>query len=707
MEYSHFKFVPVVFLLAQCNLALSASPGTPLPAVTVFQEDFENVAGQSVTPDHALSLADYVSVAKDFQGNPVRYTAEGRAIDTPGPLGVPFWLNANFCNGMWVGYRESFPSGTLPPPYVAGANTYCGTAAKGADNWSYLRALANALGKISGQTTSNHVIAAYTEMPYNPPNATTPALVQLKLAAPVSLPPGGRFLTFSVAMGATNCKQDVGNNANSVDPQISFYQVLDPSKSSLDLNGSNVVKLNSTSKSPCGASTYTDEDRPGSTIGTNKARIRVAQLDGDLPVKVAGTTVAMQLVNEKSGGYGNDAAFDNLLILDMTPRLDKEFAPKSVDSKTATVMTFTITNTQDLYVKAGWNFSDRLPAGLEFAGAPATNCAAATMSTTADTLKVEDGTIGAGVASCTVTVPVKLIAGTVVPAGGLKFLNQPAPAAPGAGEVVTGFISPPGTAELEVTPVADMIASPTPPENFAIGVPGSITTTCVNGGPDVAIAATCEVDRTGLPSGAKTVCTPLSGTTNLNPGEKISCVTSFTMSQAGSVSLTTTAGSTSTDPDPLNNRQPATVTAVTPAADMQASAPTDTTTTVGTPTSIITACKNLGPNVALNATCTVTGVPDATTSCTPSSPQASLPVGESMICTTSFTPKTATPVTLTTTIGTTTSEVNSQNNSAVTTVKVESAAPAPVPTLGEWALMLLSVLLTGAGVLRLRRTRVA
>ena len=45
------------------------------------------------------------------------------------------------------------------------------------------------------------------------------------------------------------------------------------------------------------------------------------------------------------------------------------------------------------------------------------------------------------------------------------------------------------------------------------------------------------------------------------------------------------------------------------------------------------------------------------------------------------------------------------DNSATATVTVGSVAPAPVPTLTEWAMMLLGVLLAGGAVLQLERRR--
>jgi len=45
------------------------------------------------------------------------------------------------------------------------------------------------------------------------------------------------------------------------------------------------------------------------------------------------------------------------------------------------------------------------------------------------------------------------------------------------------------------------------------------------------------------------------------------------------------------------------------------------------------------------------------------------------------------------------------NNSATATLTVGGVAPAPVPTLTEWAMILLGALLAGGAVLQLERRR--
>ena len=76
-----------------------------------------------------------------------------------------------------------------------------------------------------------------------------------------------------------------------------------------------------------------------------------------------------------------------------------------------------------------------------------------------------------------------------------------------------------------------------------------------------------------------------------------------------------------------------------------------------------------------------------------------------MVCETRFTPKDASAFTITTTAASTTEDPDLSNNVAKTVdPSTPVAEPAPVPTLGEWALALLASLVGGVAALRLRRS---
>jgi hypothetical protein len=124
---------------------------------------------------------------------------------------------------------------------------------------------------------------------------------------------------------------------------------------------------------------------------------------------------------------------------------------------------------------------------------------------------------------------------------------------------------------------ADMAASTvTSSVTAAAGVPLSVQTACTNNGPDAAANPSCLV--TGAPVGAVTTCGP--NLASLAVGSAISCTTTWTPAQAGSVTLTTTAKSVTFDPDTNNNVVTTDVlitTAVSGRVYMEASSPANTT----------------------------------------------------------------------------------------------------------------------------------
>lgn len=98
----------------------------------------------------------------------------------------------------------------------------------------------------------------------------------------------------------------------------------------------------------------------------------------------------------------------------------------------------------------------------------------------------------------------------------------------------------------------------------------------------------------------------------------------------------------------------------TSSADMQATI--SLTSQTASMITVKARCSNAGPNSASNATCAVIGAPaGATTSCTPTSPQASLASGSFIECTLNFAPQ---AYTLTATTSTSTADPNPANNTA-------------------------------------------
>ncbi|HEX7915512.1 Ig-like domain-containing protein, partial [Rudaea sp.] len=144
-------------------------------------------------------------------------------------------------------------------------------------------------------------------------------------------------------------------------------------------------------------------------------------------------------------------------------------------------------------------------------------------------------------------------------------------------------------------------------------------------------------------------------------------------------------------------------------ADMAASAATTQTVSVNTPLTVVTRCTNNGPQIAVNATCAVTGVASAATVCTPGMPVAALAVGAVITCTTSFTPAQAGTYTLTTTAASDTPDSNAGNNVASSVVTVTAVVPTdppvPAPIDARWMLTLMALLLGASAATRARSIR--
>jgi len=114
---------------------------------------------------------------------------------------------------------------------------------------------------------------------------------------------------------------------------------------------------------------------------------------------------------------------------------------------------------------------------------------------------------------------------------------------------------------------------------------------------------------------------------------------------------------------------------------------------------VVTSCTNDGPLVADNPTCdvTVTGGTSPTTTCTPSPLPASLAVGSSITCTTTYTQGNG-PVTIETIAGSDTYDPNAGNNkNTITQPAPFSSAPTSAVPTGEALPWLLLLLLTATG----------
>jgi hypothetical protein len=330
-------------------LALSAS------AVAV-----QNGTATAASGTPGVPQAPKVVFAEDFENGlgatPIAVTRYTGAAPTAQTYKAdPAWL-VN-CNG-WIASQKA----AAEPP---GAG--CGGW------WTSVKQLAGTLGQwAGGDPATNHAVTAYTNADPGP-NKT-----QLEAVTPVGIGASKRFLTFSVDAAEVNC---YANHA-----KLGFYL----------MDGATAVPTFTTPIEPCA--------HPAKTLNG----IGVGTYTSDSPVLFNGSTVGLRLVNFQGSGYGNDAAYDNVRILDVTPQLDTGYSPASAEVGATSTLTFTITNTSELAVKKGWSFTEKLPTGLEVAAtAPASDCAATTVTAPAGGGQIGvTGTLPAGKASCTAKVAV-------------------------------------------------------------------------------------------------------------------------------------------------------------------------------------------------------------------------------------------------------------------------------------------------------------
>ncbi|MVA75080.1 DUF11 domain-containing protein [Auraticoccus sp. F435] len=324
--------------------AAPGNPGVPSAPVVLYAEGFENELG-STAP---VNLEDYVGETGQT------YTADD------------VWLTA--CNGQIVDYDTPVSRLGNCAQQIYSAN---------------LRQLAWALGEHAGAPNPavNHAVAAYTQG--NPGAGAT----QFQTVDPIALPTStGRYLTFSVDTSAVNCEVSA--------PRYQF-SLLDDAGAATPVGGVvNACSSGQTVTAPA--------------VGTLPERaVNVGTYTSDGSVLFSGSSLGVRMANQNGSGIGNDAAFDNIQILDVTPQLDKSFAPTQAFVDARSTLTFTVTNTSELAAKDGWAFTDTLADGLTVAEPVTTGGTCdADVDASGSTIAVTGGALAAGEVSCTITVDV-------------------------------------------------------------------------------------------------------------------------------------------------------------------------------------------------------------------------------------------------------------------------------------------------------------
>lgn len=309
-----------------------------------------------------------VIFAEDFENTGTTPVLLNHYTGAP-PLNMTYtaanaWLTN--CNG-WILSNQS--SSTYAPL----VNSCAPTAATAIAN---LKAMAAALGPVTGQpSATNHVVAAYTQAD---PGANH---IQFKTNSTIPLPSPNRFIAFAVGAAEANCDN---NHA-----KMNFAL----------LQGTQVIPLTANPIDPC---------NQGTQLATSP-NVFGGSFTSDGSTLVSSSSAGIQMTNAQGSGSGNDAAFDDVRMLDTTPHVEKSFQSPDVPTGGSVRLTFTVYNTTELNAKPGWSFTDDLPSGLTVAS-PAdtsTTCTNGEVGATpgSGTLTLS-GNLDAGQDSCTLSVQV-------------------------------------------------------------------------------------------------------------------------------------------------------------------------------------------------------------------------------------------------------------------------------------------------------------
>lgn len=502
---------------AETPTAQAAAGVTEAPTV-VFTENFENNMTQLATGARSYTTtngaAQYVGAAGQT------YT------------GSPQWINGERCNGVVLSYNNATVPAWASTPGLANK---CSTVA-GVQSYNGIRTLARAMGAFSGQRDNEHIVSGYTECQLTSlgntstcdiigAGETSGVMFQTTTLIPVT---PNRYYTFGVDTVYGNCSNPTSTTTQASDPQYQF-QLIDGAGTATNIGGVLNGCRPSTSRQ-----TYV-VNRPIAIGTTTTMTAYVQSLRADAAFRYTGSSLGIKMYNASGRTNGNDGGFDNIRLFDVTPSLDKAFAPAVITRGSVSTLTFTVTNTNDLLAKTDWSFTDALPAGLVVAPTPnvAGTCAQVagdplvrTAVAGGTSIAVSGGDLAVGQESCTVTVDVTAAAdGT--------YTNGPAN--------VTTSLVPPENATLEVvSPSIDLVKTANATDYDAVGDVITYTFVATNTTPRSAtntVAATSLTDVTisetsfsgAGPMSALTCDRPAPVT--LASGERLTCTATYVVQQ--------------------------------------------------------------------------------------------------------------------------------------------------------------------------------
>jgi uncharacterized repeat protein (TIGR01451 family) len=360
--------------------ASASDAGVPNDPTIVFREDFENfpTAGNG-DGSQALQLDHYAGVGGRS------YTAN------------PAWLDGPHCEGTIL-------SAANHATHLPGCPD---ASAIGMGNLAY--ALAGVSGHVGDAAANNHALTAYT--------LRSPGANLIEFATVQSIPVAagtGRFFEFSVDAAEVNCR--------------AVHAAMDFSLLNTTTSPATETRVRATAIDPCLTTAR--------TLGSAGLLVAADRYYGDAPILFTGTSAGLRMVNLQGGADGNDAAFDNIQLRDVTPQLEMVFSPAAIIAGETSRLTLTVTNTSELSAKTPFGFVDMLPAGVDVAAAPnaVSTCGGSSTvnaAASSDSVSLSNGSLVTGEVSCTVEVDVVAVAGTHTQSSAnlaATGLNEPAPA---------------------------------------------------------------------------------------------------------------------------------------------------------------------------------------------------------------------------------------------------------------------------------------
>ncbi|MCL2783573.1 MAG: hypothetical protein FWD80_06350, partial [Propionibacteriaceae bacterium] len=380
--------MPSMFATAAPPQGTPGAPGVAQNPTVVWAEPFEELDGKAATP---LPLDVHLATPT----GPSPYSADNA------------WMPiAQACNG-WV-----LNATDVTAPNDVGCKSPGGVNAQGTgmQAWWFLDRMATALGLAQGQTPAaaldNVVVSSETN------GGTQTAGVQFVAPNEITAT-AGHYYTVSIYLAATHCAPAPAGRGTWYDPSETLYLIV---------NGQ-PVKLTE-GFNPCTAAnhqSFTVKD----PNGPNSVVVRTAQFQSAPLLVPTNASLGIELYNATAQAAGNDVAFDLPQITDVTPQLDKSFAPTTIGVDQVSTLTFTVTNTysvppnpadpfttgpSNLAEKAGWSFTDHLPDGVVIADPSnaSTTCKGGTVAASpgGTTVGITNGDLAAGATSCNITVNV-------------------------------------------------------------------------------------------------------------------------------------------------------------------------------------------------------------------------------------------------------------------------------------------------------------